>query len=147
MKISRASDYAIRGLVYMAKKPAGTVCFVKDIAKNTNSPASFMSKIFQSLAKNGLVHSFIGTKGGFKFNIPPENITIKMVVEVIDGPIVLNRCVVNKSSCRNAGNCDVHFMWADIQKMLTKALSSYSIADFANNTHKNKLSEYDLNFS
>ena len=131
MNISRASDYAIRGLVYMAKKPAGAVCFVKDIAKNTNSPASFMSKIFQTLAKSGLVHSFIGTKGGFTFNARPEDITIKMVVEIIDGPVVLNRCVVNKSSCRNVGNCDVHFMWLDIQKMLTKALSSYSIADFA----------------
>ncbi len=123
------------------------VCFVKDIAKNTNSPASFMSKIFQTLAKSGLVHSFIETKGGFTFNAQPENITIKMVVEIIDWPIVLNRCVVNKSSCQNAGNCDVHFMWLDIQKMLTKALSSYFIADFANNTFKNKLSESDLNFA
>ena len=131
MNISRASDYAIRGLVYMAKKPAGTVCFVKDIAKNTNSPASFMSKIFQTLAKSGIVHSFIGTKGGFTFNIQPENITIKMVVEIIDGPIVLNRCVIDKSSCRNVDNCDVHFMWLNIQKVLTKALSSYSIADFS----------------
>ncbi len=139
MNISKASDYAIRGLVYMAKKPVGTVCFVKDIAKNTNSPSSFMSKIFQALAKSGLVNSFIGTKGGFTFNVKPENITIKMIVEIIDGPIVLNRCVVDKSSCQNAGNCDVHFMWLDIQKMLTKALSSYSIADFTNNTFKNKL--------
>ena len=147
MNISRASDYAIRGLVYMAKKPAGTVCFVKDIAKNTNSPASFMSKIFQTLAKSGLVHSFIGTKGGFTFNAQPENITIKMIVEIIDGPIVLNRCVVNKSSCQNIGNCDVHFMWLDIQKMLTKALSSYSIADFANDAFRDKLSESGLNFA
>lgn len=147
MNISRASDYAIRGLVYMAKKPEGTVCFVKDIAKNTASPASFMSKIFQLLAKSGLVHSYIGAKGGFTFNVQPEDITIKVIVEVIDGPIILNRCVANKSSCQNIGNCDVHFMWLDIQKMLTKALSSYSIADFANNTYKNKLTEYDSNFS
>ena len=141
MNISRASDYAIRGLVYMAKQPAGTVCYVKDIAKNTNSPASFMSKIFQTLAKSGIIDSFIGTKGGFTFNSRPEDITIKKVVEIIDGPIVLNRCVVNKSSCQNAGNCDVHFMWADIQKMLTKALSSYSIADFATDKKGNMLPE------
>lgn len=98
-----------------------------------------MSKIFQTLAKSGIVDSFTGTKGGFTFNACPEDITIKKVVEIIDGPIVLNRCAVNKSSCRNAGNCDVHFMWADIQKILTKALSSYSIADFA--TDKKKVSD------
>ncbi len=146
MNISRASDYAIRGLVYMAKKPAGTVCFVKDIAKNTNSPASFMSKIFQTLAKSGIVHSFIGTKGGFTFNIQPENITIKMVVEIIDGPIVLNRCVIDKSSCRNMDNCDVHFMWLNIQKVLTKALSSYSIADFSGLEVRRKEFEKWANF-
>ena len=123
------------------EEPAGTVCYVKDIAKNTNSPASFMSKIFQTLAKSGIIDSFIGTKGGFTFNARPEDITIKKVVEIIDGPIVLNRCVVNKSSCQNAGNCDVHFMWADIQKMLTKALSSYSIADFATDKKGNMLPE------
>ena len=144
MNISRASDYAIRGLVYMAKKPEGTICFVKDIAKNTNSPASFMSKIFQNLAKSGLVTSYIGTKGGFTFNVRPENITIKMIIEVIDGPIVLNRCVANPSSCGNAGKCDVHFMWADIQKMLTKALGLYSVADFANDTYKNKLAQNEF---
>ena len=138
MNISRASDYAIRGLVYMAKKPAGAVCFVKDIAKNTNSPASFMSKIFQTLAKSGLVHSFIGTKGGFTFNVQPENITIKTVIEIIDGPILLNRCAVNKSACNEIDNCDVHYMWADIRKILIKALNAYSIADFAKDKKNNK---------
>ncbi|MHB1660763.1 MAG: RrF2 family transcriptional regulator [bacterium] len=146
MNISRASDYAIRGLVYMAKKPEGTVCFVKDIAKNTASPASFMSKIFQTLAKSGLVHSYIGTKGGFTFNVKPENITVKMVIEVIDGPIVLNRCTVDKSSCGNVGNCDVHFMWVNIQKVLTKALSSYTIADFSGMENRRKEYEKWTNF-
>ena len=138
MNISRASDYAIRGLVYMAKQPAGAVCFVKDIAKNTNSPASFMSKIFQTLAKSGIVHSFIGTKGGFTFNVQPENITIKTVIEIIDGPILLNRCAVNKSACNEIDNCDVHYMWADIRKILIKALNAYSIADFAKDKKNNK---------
>ncbi len=138
MNISRASDYAIRGLVYMAKQPAGTVCFVKDIAKNTNSPASFMSKIFQTLAKSGIVNSFTGTKGGFTFNTQPENITIKTVIEIIDGPILLNRCAVNKSACNEIGICDVHYMWTDIRKILINALNSYSIADFATDK-KNKM--------
>ena len=138
MNISRASDYAIRGLVYMAKQPAGTVCFVKDIAKNTNSPVSFMSKIFQTLAKSAIVNSFTGTKGGFTFNIQPENITIKQVIEIIDGPILLNRCAVNKSACNEIGNCDVHYMWVDIRKILIKALNSYSIADFAKDKKNSK---------
>lgn len=138
MNISRASDYAIRGLLYMAEKPEGAICFVKDIAKNTNSPTSFMSKIFQNLAKSGLVNSYIGTKGGFTFNIKPENITIKMIVEIIDGPIVLNRCISHPSSCKNVGKCEVHFMWTDIQKMLTRAIDSYSLADFAAGSYKNK---------
>lgn len=141
MKISRASDYAIRGLVYMAKKPEGTVCFIKDIAKNTDSPSSFMSKIFQNLAKSGIVKSFVGTKGGFTFKIQPENITVKMVVEIIDGPVILNRCVVDKSSCSNINTCDIHFMWMNIQKALTKALNSYSIADFAGMENRRK--EYE----
>ncbi len=131
MNISRASDYAIRGLVYMAKKPVGTVCFVKDIAKNTGSPASFTAKIFQTLAKNDIVQSYTGIKGGFSFKIPPENITIRMVIEAIEGRVVLNRCVADKSSCDNIVNCDVHFMWLNIQKILIKALNSYTIADFS----------------
>ncbi|MCL4321614.1 MAG: Rrf2 family transcriptional regulator [Deltaproteobacteria bacterium] len=132
MKISKASDYAIRGLIYMAKKPEGAVSYIKDIAKNTNTPASFMSKIFQTLSKAGLVNSFIGTKGGFSFNFPPKKITIKMVIEAIEGPIALNRCVINKAFCQQASHCEVHFMWIDIQRMLSDALSSNSIADFAN---------------
>ncbi len=131
MKISRASDYAIRGLVHMAEKPEGTISYIKDIAKKTEVPASFLSKIFQTLSKAGFVNSFIGTKGGFSLNIPPEKITIKMVIEAVDGPLALNRCIANKTFCSRSSHCEVHFMWREIQKMLSSALSSRTIAEFA----------------
>lgn len=66
MKITRACDYTIRALVYMAQSPIGTAFMRSDIAKACNVPDSFLGKILQSLAKSDILVSERGKKGGFR---------------------------------------------------------------------------------
>ena len=73
MKITRACDYTIRALVYMAQSPMGTAFMRSDIAKACNVPDSFLGKILQSLAKSDILVSERGKKGGFRLGKEPKN--------------------------------------------------------------------------
>ena len=65
MQITRAGEYAIIGLLYLARQPADRTVMIDEISAAEKVPNSFLAKIFQSLAKSGLVQSQRGAGGGF----------------------------------------------------------------------------------
>ena len=93
MRLTRGADYGTRGIIYLARQPANAIVLVGDIASAEQLSESYLAKIFQELAKGGLVRSHRGAKGGFSLARPPEQITLRQVIEAIEGPIAINRCL------------------------------------------------------
>lgn len=131
MELTRKSDYAIRGIVYLAGKPIDKIYLLSDIAAAVDVPPTFLAKIFQQFSKIGLVKSFRGTGGGFMLGRPPENITLLEVVEAVEGPIIPNRCVVIPSDCERSGICTVHPVWVRVQEEVRRVLSGVTLKDLA----------------
>jgi len=67
---SRACEYALRGLVEMARHPEKQFWKIQELAEQAETPAPFLAKTFQSLVKAGILNSSKGRQGGFSFNIP-----------------------------------------------------------------------------
>jgi len=129
MLSTRASDYALRGMVYLARQPSGKLSMASEIATAEDMPEYFFSKIFQSLAKSGLVNSFRGSNGGFVLARSPEEIRVLDVIEAIDGPISTSKCATSPESCERSGTCPFHVYWKEAQESVLSVLSKYSIAD------------------
>ena len=83
MQITRAAEYAIRGVLYLSCQREGAVCLLNEISESQEIPPSFLSKIFQNLSKAGIVSSSRGTGGGFTLIRPPNSITLLDVLEAI----------------------------------------------------------------
>lgn len=131
MELTRKGEYAIRGIVYLAKQPAGKVILVSEVAEATDVPQTFLAKIFQSFAKLGLVNSFRGTGGGFLLGRPASRITLRQVVEAVEGPIIPNRCLTGEGSCERESECTVHPVWRKIQNEIAAILDGVSLEDLA----------------
>jgi Rrf2 family protein len=131
MELTRKSEYAIRGIVYLAARPIDKVCLRSDIAAAVDVPPTFLAKIFQQFSKIGLVKSFRGTGGGFMLGRAPENITLLEVVEAVEGPIIPNRCVVAPSECERSGYCNVHPVWRRVQDEVCSVLGGVSLKELA----------------
>ena len=131
MQITRAAEYAIRGMLYLSLQPRGAVCLLKDISEKQDIPPSFLSKIFQNLAKAGYIDSKRGTRGGFALLKDPEDITLLDIVEEVDGQISLNVCLNNGSLCDNTSICAVHSVWNDAQAYLIDLLRKNTFAMLA----------------
>jgi Rrf2 family transcriptional regulator, iron-sulfur cluster assembly transcription factor len=131
MELTRKGEYAIRGILYLAQQPPGKVSLLSDIADATDAPQTFLAKIFQSFAKLGIVNSFRGTGGGFVLARPAAKITLREVVEAVEGPIVPNRCLINDNVCERGKECNVHPVWGEVQKRVVEILDSVTIEKLA----------------
>jgi Rrf2 family protein len=131
MELTRKGEYAIRGIVYLASRPADQVCLLNDIAAAVDVPPTFLAKIFQQFSKIGLVKSFRGTGGGFMLGRPADKITLLDVVEAVEGPIIPNRCVVNDIDCDRSTVCNVHPVWMNVQSQVRGILDKVTLKELA----------------
>jgi Rrf2 family protein len=129
MLSTRASDYALRGMVYLARQPKDQLSMASEIALAEDMPEYFFSKIFQTLAKSGLVNSFRGSNGGFALAKEPEQIRVLDVIEAIDGPVSASKCATNPEACDRSPTCPFHVYWKEAQDSVLSTLGKYSLAD------------------
>jgi Rrf2 family protein len=130
MQITRQADYAVRAMVYLAQLEKGKKAATSQIAREKGIPPSFLAKIVSQLSVAGLLQTSRGAKGGVSLAKASEAISLLDVIEAIDGPIVLNDCVGESSTCTYDESCPLKPVWCDAQKMLVDHLSRANFAQF-----------------
>lgn len=131
MIITRATEYAIRAILYMSRQPAGEIIYKKDICKAQEITPAFLTKILQPLIKDGIVGSQRGVGGGFYLAKAPAEITLLDIIKSQEGPVYLNQCLVEKGSCEREFFCPVHGAWTQIREEFMATLSRYDFASLA----------------
>jgi Rrf2 family protein len=86
MQFTKAEEYGIMGVLYLAEKSEPQVTPLSEISEARQIPEKFLAKIFQSLARSGIVRSHRGVRGGFTLARDPSEIAIKEILESIQGP-------------------------------------------------------------
>ena len=122
MEISRRTDYGVRVILDLAVLENNERASTQEIAERQNIPGPFLAKIISQLALSGLVTTFRGAGGGVSLARPASEISLLQVIESLDGPIRLNRCVIEPGSCPRDEHCPVHHVWARAQSELTELL-------------------------
>jgi len=87
MRLNRAVEYGIEGLMYLARHGRDRSTLLREVSSATSIPETFLSKIFQRLVRNGLIRSRRGFHGGFHLARPANQITLREVIEALQGPI------------------------------------------------------------
>ena len=133
MKFSTSVEYAIHGLMYLSKAPVGApvggTVLIADIARATKIPEAYLRKIFHQLSRGGIVTSQRGARGGFSLAKPPEHITLKDVVEAIDGSLPVYSCLRLQRKCTLDGNCPVKEVFGEARRKMGEVLDAKSIKD------------------
>ena len=124
MEISRRTDYGVRVILDLANLQDGERASTQEIAERQSIPAPFLAKIVSQLSTSGLVETYRGAGGGVVLSRPASEISLLDVIEALDGPIRLNRCVIEPDACSREERCPVHDIWVAAQRELTEALTS-----------------------
>jgi Rrf2 family protein len=131
MQLTRAADYAVRVMIYLAAAGPESRHSLIDLASENGAPVSFLSKVLQTLARAGLISSRRGQSGGFTISTRGRAASMLDVIEAVDGKIGLNLCLVQGKSCSRKSSCPAHPVWADAQRAMLQVLDSAMIAALA----------------
>jgi Rrf2 family iron-sulfur cluster assembly transcriptional regulator len=127
LQLTRGGEYAIRAMTYLARHPVGHVSSLHDVGQAQDIPESFLAKIFQSLVHAGLATSQRGAHGGFSLARTAGEISVRQVIEAVDGPIALNGCVLWPEECRRSSGCTMHAAWEVAQERLMTVLEDVTL--------------------
>lgn len=131
MQLTRAADYSVRVMVYLASRPEKERALLPDLARAADAPQSFLSKVLQCLAHAGLISSRRGKAGGFSILPSGREATMREVIEAIDGPICLNVCLTGGKDCERKNWCPAHPVWARAQRAMLDVLMSVTVSTLA----------------
>jgi len=101
--------------------------FLKDIAKGESISEKYLSLIIIPLRRVGLVNSIRGAHGGYSLAKDPSQITMKEIVDVLEGDCSLVDCVNNPSTCPRVTICASHDIWAIIGEKISETLRSITL--------------------
>jgi Rrf2 family transcriptional regulator, nitric oxide-sensitive transcriptional repressor len=133
--ISQTAEYALRAIVYLADQ--GEPQTTQRIAEATRVPAGYLSKVMQSLARGGLVHSQRGLHGGFNLLRPPEKLTVWEVVDAVDPIQRIRTCPLGLKS-HGANLCPMHKRLDDAMAMVETAFRNSTVRELLDEPTRSK---------
>lgn len=137
MRITQEADYAVRIISCLAQNEKRMDA--RSISERTAVTLRFTLKILRKLVISKIVVSYKGVQGGYELNRAPKDINLCDVIESVDGPININRCLQGDSCTQNgdASACYFHNIFADVSQSVRDKLSSVTF-DKAFNIHNCK---------
>ena len=138
MQFTRAEEYGVMGVIFLAEQDRNRIVPLSEIAHAQDVPEKFLAKIFQNLTKAGIVRSHRGVKGGFTLGKDPAVVSMKDVVETIQGPYRLIKCLYDKDCCGKYPECPIRAVLEEAEEKLLGVFGKYSVNDLIKwkNAHK-----------
>lgn len=140
MKISTKGRYGMRAMLDLAVNYAQSPILLKDVARRQEISLKYLDRICSSLKAAGLLKSSRGSKGGFTLSRPPDEITLKEIVEVLEGPLVLVGCTSDKKFCKRIGSCVTRDIWYELSRAMEAVLGSKTLEDLVKRERKKRKS-------
>lgn len=126
--LSKASEYAIRSLVYVAiKNRDNQRPGYREIAREIEAPEQFTAKILQSLVRQGMLLSVRGRGGGFFFEPQAAPIALIEVINSVEGYKLFTRCGIGLSQCSDTSPCPIHHQYAVIRDQYQQLATNTTI--------------------
>ena len=128
LKLSKKTEYAIIALMAMTNGNSEKLYTSKELSQRYNIPPEIMGKVMQSLAKNELIISHQGVKGGYQLSKDLSDINIVSVITAVEGPLKVVDCVaVDDCECNQLNSCNIKGPMEMIQSELHEFLGNISI--------------------
>jgi len=129
LKINRKTDYAVRVVLALAKRPAGARLSTDAVQQEMLIPRSYVPRIVADLARLGIIETIPGPNGGLQLARQAADINMLEVMEGIDGPIMLSECLCGVEVCPLGSGCPVRSRIGGLQAMMRKELENTTFQD------------------
>ena len=129
MHINLESDYAVRIVHQLARSQQRVGA--KTLAQCTDVPPRFAVKILQKLAAAAVVVAYKGAQGGYALARPAGEITLRQVIEAVEGPYRFSRCLNGEYAChcKDGEQCPYQTVFDEVTSLVIAKLDAVTFAD------------------
>lgn len=131
MKLNTTTEYALRILIYMAKKP-DELFHTKEISETLNISYKYMTKIITLLSNNQIISSKKGKYGGIILNKKIDEITVKEILTIMND-LDDDKCILGLGLCSEKNKCSMHEVWMESKNSIIHTFSQTTLESLAKN--------------
>ena len=136
--IRRNTDYALRLMINLAGNYGKGTASSRQLAEKEEVSYQLTCKLMQKLNAAGLVKSQMGPKGGFFLSKNPSEINLAAIVEVTQGPVTVNSCLLNINACSRQLNCPIRKELTELQKYIKSFFNNVTLDKFLKSQKSNR---------
>lgn len=129
IKFSTKARYAMRTTIELAKRGNENPVPLKTIATCQKVSQKYCERLFTLLRKAGIVNSVLGAHGGYVLAREPEKITVREIIEAVEGKIAVVYCVTKPEECSRSVDCVTRRLWSRLTEKVAGVLEETVLSD------------------
>ena len=136
MKLSTRGKYGLYAMIYLAQHDGEGPESLKAFSE-LNLPEAYLEQLLGALRRAELVKTVRGAQGGYLLSRAPEEITVRDIIEAMEGPISFSECVsAPENACARSVDCPAKGVWAYLTGEINGLLDKITLQDMVrNNLH------------
>lgn len=138
MKLSTKGRYGLKAMFELALRYSDEPVSLNIIAESQHISLNYLEQLIAPLRRAGFVTSVRGAQGGYRLARNPEEITVKDILETLEGPLAPTHCVVDAEDegCSNMEYCVTRLIWEKIRNSIDDIVRSTTLADMVSDHDK-----------
>jgi Rrf2 family protein len=128
MKLSTRGRYGVRLMLELALHYGEGPILLKDIAGRQGISEKYLWQLINPLKTAGLVNSLRGARGGYMLGKAPEAVSLKEILQILEGSLCLVDCVDNPALCERSPSCISREIWGEASKNMQQTLEDTTLA-------------------
>jgi Rrf2 family protein len=128
MKLSTRGRYGVRLMLELALHYGEGPILLRDIAERQGISEKYLWQLINPLKTTGLVNSQRGAHGGYMLGKAPEAISLKAILQILEGSLCLVDCVDNPALCERSLSCISRDIWREASKNMQQTLEDTTLA-------------------
>lgn len=144
MKISTKGRYGLRMMTDLAVYYDQGLVPLKEIAARQEISEKYLEQIMMQLNRSGLVRSVRGAQGGYTLAKSPKEITVGMVLRVMEGSLAPVDCVDGTNNCPRADACVTFDVWKRLKEAIESVVDTTTLEDLAMEYRRKNPPDYSI---
>lgn len=126
LRMSKLADYGTVVMASMARAPEA-VHSAAELSARLGIAAPTVSKILKTLAREGLLVSTRGARGGYRLPATGSGISVAQIIRAMDGPIGMTECSTTPGLCAQESRCTVRANWNRVNEIILEVLQGITL--------------------
>ncbi|MBR4538287.1 MAG: Rrf2 family transcriptional regulator [Clostridia bacterium] len=141
MKLSTKGKYGLYAMIFLAQRQGEGPQSLKAFGE-LNLPEAYLEQLLGSLRRAGLVNTVRGTQGGYFLSREPERVTVKEILEAMEGPLRFSDCVAEpEQPCARSGTCPARGVWEYLTGEINALLNRITLSDIVSHNLRNVMED------